>query len=228
MPKGLFIAIDGTDGSGKTVQAARLSERLRQMGHPIETLSFPRYGNPAAHFVEKYLHGEYGGAKEVGPYRASMFYALDRYDDSARVRQLLEGGTMIVTNRYVSASKGHQMGKIRDIEERQKFLDWLNDLEYGLHGIPKPDVTILLHVPAEIGKKLADQRDGAMSAKDIHQADLDHLKEAEEAYLILPKIDAMENWIVIECTENDTLLPIEDIHERIWQVVEPLLVQRIS
>ena len=221
--RGRFIAIDGTDGSGKTVQAARLVERIRESGRKAETISFPRYGNPAAHFVEKYLRGEYGSAEDVGAKRASMFYALDRHDDADRIRRMLDDGITLVTNRYVSANKGHQTGKIKDPDEQRRFIEWLNELEYGIFGIPKPDVTILLRVPAEIGKKLAEARDGEASAKDIHQADLQHLKDAEAAYLRLPEIDTEERWHVIECTEQEALLPIETIHTRVWDLVGPIV-----
>ncbi|MBD3251452.1 hypothetical protein GF380_03280 [Candidatus Uhrbacteria bacterium] len=223
MAKGLFIAIDGTDGSGKTVQSTRLVERLRDMGKQVEILSFPRYGNPSASFIEKYLQGHYGSAEQVGPKRASLLYAVDRYDDADRIQAMLDQGTILVTNRYVSANKGHQMGKIKDPVEQRAFLDWLNELEYGIFQIPKPDLTLLLHVPAEIGKRLAEARDGEASKKDIHQADLQHLKDAEAAYLRLPEIDTVERWERIACVEQDRLLSIDQIHERIWSKVGPLL-----
>jgi dTMP kinase len=228
MQKGLFIAIDGTDGSGKTVQSNRLVERLKELGHKVEVLSFPRYGNPSAFFVEKYLRGEYGTPEQVGAKRASTFYALDRFDDSARIRKLLDEGMIIVTNRYVSANKGHQTSHIEGEEKRREFLRWLNDLEYGILGIPVPDLTLLLHVSAEIGLKLAEERDkGGVKAggsTDILQQ-VDHLKRAEEAYLQIPHLDEVEHWEVVECVEDDKLLPIDAIHELVWNIVEPRLKQ---
>lgn len=228
MPKGLFIAIDGTDGSGKTVQSNRLVERLKELGHKVEVLSFPRYGNPSAFFVEKYLRGEYGTPEQVGAKRASTFYALDRFDDSDRIHKLLDEGTIIVTNRYVSANKGHQTSHIQGEDNRREFLKWLNEFEYKILGIPVPDLTLLLHVSAEIGLKLAEERDKegvkAGGSTDILQQ-LNHLKRAEEAYLQIPKLDEIEHWEVIECVESGELLPIEAIHERVWNVVEPRLNQ---
>jgi dTMP kinase len=228
MQKGLFIAIDGTDGSGKTTQVQRLVERIRETGRPVEVLDFPRYGNPGACFVEKYLRGEYGSPEEVGAKRASMFFALDRYDDAPRIRELLDAGTVIITNRYVSANKGHQTSHLRTREERREFLKWLNELEYGIFGIPVPDLTLLLHVPAEIGLKLAEERDKdgvkAGGSTDILQQ-IGHLKKAEEAYLLIPELDEVEHWRVVECAENGSILPIEAIHERIWVLVAPMLEQ---
>ncbi len=221
MAQGKFIVIDGTDGSGKTVQANRLIERLRAEGRNSQLQDFPRYGKPSAWFVEKYLKGDYGSAAEVGPKRASMFYALDRYDAAPQIREALAQGSVLVSNRYVSANKGHQMSRIADPQAQIEFLDWLNNLEYGIMGIPKPDLTLILHVPAEIGFELSRSRDGGKT--DILQKDLGHLQAAERTYLHLPEIDTAENWKVVECVSEGRLLPIDAIHELIWSQVSPLL-----
>lgn len=221
MSYGKFIVIDGTDGSGKTVQANRLIERLRASGREAQMLDFPRYTKPSAYFVERYLHGDYGGVNDVGPKAASLFFALDRFEASADLRATLERGAIIVSNRYVSANKGHQTGKISDPEEQAAFVAWLNDVEYDWLKIPKPDLTLLLHVPAEIGFELSRSRDGEKT--DIHQKDIEHLRAAERAYLRLPEIDKVENWQTIECTADDKLLPIDEIHEMVWKKIETLL-----
>lgn len=221
MALGKFIVIDGTDGSGKTVQANRLIERLRAEGRDSQLQDFPRYGKPSAWFVEKYLKGEYGSAAEVGPKLASVFFALDRYDAAPQIRESLSRGSILVSNRYVSANKGHQMGKIENPQDQMDFLGWLNEFEYNLMGIPKPDLTLLLHVPADIGFELSRSRDGERT--DIHQKDIEHLRAAERAYLRLPEIDTAENWKVVECVVDGKLLTIDAIHELIWSQVSPLL-----
>jgi dTMP kinase len=227
MTSGLFIVIDGTDGSGKGTQAKKLVERLQQEGRAVELLDFPRYGSPSAHFVEKYLRGEYGGIKDVSARAASYFYALDRYDASFELRQKLAEGTIVISNRYTSASKGHQTAKIDDLAQRQAFIDWLNELEYETLGIPKPHLTILLRVPWEIGYELVAKKDerGYLDGRkrDIHEADRDHLRAAEQAYSKLPEMDRHENWQLIECVENGQLLSINDIHQRLWSVVRSVL-----
>ncbi len=226
MQKGSFIVIDGTDGSGKGTQAKKLIERIQASGRAVELMDFPRYGNPSAYFVEKYLRGEYGSLSEIDAYRASLFYALDRYDASHDIRAKLNAGTIIVSNRYVSANKGHQMAKIQDPAQRKEFLAWLNELEYVKLGIPKPDQTIFLHVPYQIGYELVAQKDmkGYLDGKirDIHESDKGHLQSAELAYLALPELDAEEHWSIVECTQDGKLLSIEEIHERLWQHVTAL------
>ena len=80
MVRGKFIVIEGTDGSGKTEQFKRLLSRMPPTVQ-FATADFPRYGKPAAHFVENYLTKKYGeSAHEIAPEAASIFYALDRFD----------------------------------------------------------------------------------------------------------------------------------------------------
>ena len=223
-----FIVIDGTDGSGKGTQTDRLVKRLQAAGRAVTTADFPRYGNPSAHFVENYLRGEYGNSARVGPYRGSVFYALDRYAAAPEIKQALARGDIVVSNRYVSASKGHQMSKIDDPEERKKFLAWLNHFEYELLGIPKPDITLLLHVPADIGFELVAKKDERAYLKgkvrDILEEDRAHLHAAEAAFLSLAELDETENWQTLSCMDGDRLMSIDEVHEKIWQAVMPFVV----
>src|SRR6266403_2732213 len=147
-PRGKFIVIDGTDGSGKTTQFKLLQDTLQAEGYEVETTDFPQYGKKSAGLVEEYLNGKYGN--EVNPYASSIFYAVDRFDASKQMQEWLDQGKIILSNRYVLASAGHQGGKIEDKDERVKFFRWLNNLEYKIFGIPQPDLNIILHVPAAI------------------------------------------------------------------------------
>ena len=223
--KGLFVVIEGTDGSGKGTQTALLLERLKKEKNVVETTDFPQYDNFSGAFVAKYLRGEYGTADEVGPYRGSVFYAVDRYDKSFDIKRWLEEGKIIVSNRYVSANMGHQAGKIKGAQARAKFLKWLENLEYGIFKIPKPDVTILLYVPPSVGQKLVDQKAVRSytkgSKRDIHEADINHLKNAAQAYLYVAK---KYKWPVIQCiNKKGEMLSREEIHEKIYAVVSKML-----
>jgi dTMP kinase len=217
--KGKLIVIDGTDGSGKSTHSGLLIDRLSHEGRNAKLMDFPQYGHPSAYFVEKYLRGEYGSANDVGAYRASMFYALDRYDASFTIRKWLDEGTIIVSNRYVSSNMGHQAGKIHDPSEREAFLSWLKEVEYGMLEIPRPDANILLFMPPEIGQALVDKKGERAythgKKRDIHEADITHLIDASKAYLEVAK---KEGWKVISCTEEDhaTLRSIESVNDEIY------------
>lgn len=223
--KGKFIVIDGLDGTGKGTQTALLIERIKKEGYSIETKDFPQYGTKSAGPVEEYLNGKYGSSKEVGPYRGSILFAVDRYDASFEIRQWLEEGKNVVCNRYVSANLGHQGGKIEDETKRQEYFDWITNLEYNLFEIPKPDINIFLHLAPEIAQTLVDQkghRDYVGGAKrDIHEADLDHLRDTEKVFLQLAEI--MPNASLIKCAPEGELLTREVIHEMIWEIVKKQL-----
>lgn len=214
--KGKLIVIEGLDGSGKGTQVEILSAYLKKIKKDFRVIDFPQYDNFSGQFVAKYLRGEYGSSDDVNPYACSIFYAVDRYDKSFDAKKWLGEGKIVISNRYVSASMGHQAGKIKDKKKRDDFLEWLHNLEYKIFGIPKPDATIFLYVPPEIGKKLVGgkpKREYAKGKKrDIHEADLNHLRKAAAAYLYVAK---KYKWTVIDCAPKGEMRSRESIHEEI-------------
>jgi len=225
MVKGKFIVLDGTDGCGKATQTELLVDRLKAEGNSVFMLDFPQYGQRSAVMVEDYLNGKFGSAEEVGPYRASIFYACDRYAVSVNVRERLDRGEICISNRYVSANMGHQAGKIGDVVERDKFLDWLKELEFGIFGIPEPDCQILLYADPVVAQRLVDKkghRDYVGGEKqDIHEADIRHLKKASGAFLYCAK---KYDWDVVECTPDGEMRSVEDIHKDVYRIAKSVIV----
>jgi dTMP kinase len=221
---GKLIVIEGTDGSGKATQAKRLLERLQESGYKTEYLDFPQHGEKSCGMVDNYLNGKYGSSEQVDSKIASIFYAVDRYDASFAMRKALKEGKIVVCNRYISANMGHQGGKIHDAEQRKQYLDWLEELEFGLFNIPKPDMTILLYVPYEIAQTLIEKKEARNyiieAKKDIHEKSKGHLLDAEKAYL---EIADQKGWKVINCTSDDKILPVEEIHQKIWKEIDSTL-----
>jgi len=219
--KGKFIAIDGTDGSGKGTQAQILKDRFIKEGYDVEMADFPQYGQESAVLVKKYLNGNFGTAKDVGPYRASIFYACDRYSASFKIRSWLNEGKVVISNRYTSANMGHQAGQIKDLGERDKFLDWLEDLEFNIFGIPKPELNILLYLDPKIGQELVDQKGHrdyvGGEKKDILEADLNHLMDAAEAFKYVAD---KYSWTTIDCADDgNQIMSREKIHDLIWDSI---------
>jgi len=224
MAKGKFIVIDGTDWSGKWTQTKLLIERLKNNWYAVELADFPQYGKRSAMMVEDYLNGNFGTAQEVGPYRASVLYAVDRYAASFDIKKWLDEWKIVIANRYVSSNMWHQAGKIKDLHERDKFLKWLEEFEYWLFDIPRPDKNILLYMPTEIGQGLVDKkwhRDYVWWKKrDIHEVDLQHLKDAAEAYKYVAK---KYDRIIIDSAPNWKLQSIDEISEKIWIEIEKII-----
>ena len=222
--RGKFIVIDGTDGSGKATQAEILIKRLEQEGQSVFKTSFPQYGKKSAGLIEEYLHGAFGSAEEVGPYRASVFYACDRYDGSRAIKQALDEGKIVIADRYALSNMAHQGGKIDDASERQKFFAWLENLEFSIFQIPRPDLNLILHVAPEIGQRLVDNKDERVylndGKRDLHEADINHLKKAEKIYLELSRLPETK---LVECVENGEIMTREKIAELVWEEVKTLI-----
>ena len=222
MKSGKFIVIEGGDGSGKTTQFNLLKETLINDGYKVETVDFPQYGQPSAVLVEKYLNGDFGSAKEVGAYRASIFYAVDRYEASFKMKSWLSEGKIVLANRYATSNMVHQAGKIKDTLERDKFLNWLDELEFGIFDIPRPDVVFFMNISAKISQNLALKKDGRhdniKSKNDIHENDLGHLQDALEAGNYVAK---KYNWEIIDCDDGSgQMRSISDIHTEVCKKIK--------
>jgi len=225
--RGKLIVIDGTDGSGKKTQTQLLLDRLKQDGHNVASIAFPQYGEKSAGMVENYLNGKYGPPDALNPYIASLFYAIDRFDLSGIIRDTLHQGTHIITDRYVDANAGHQGGKFLDPKEREQYLTWLYDTEYRIFGIPKPDLVLILHLPAEMGQELVKKKQQRLyieggKTMDGHENNLKHLKAAENSYLWLME-RFPEDHRLVECMDGDNLLSPEKIHQKVWEAIKPVL-----
>ena len=125
---GLFLVIEGTDGSGKGTQFKILADRLKSEGHDVVTFDFPQYDHDSSYFVKQYLNGNYGTADEVGPYTGSLFYALDRYQAAPAIRQALADGKIVLANRFTGSNMAHQGTKFTNDEERRGNFIWLDNL----------------------------------------------------------------------------------------------------
>ncbi|MFH1173218.1 MAG: thymidylate kinase [bacterium] len=221
----MFIVIDGIDGTGKETQTKLLVEKLTAAGLPIKMFDFPQYGQKSAALVEMYLNGEFGSAGEISPYQASVFYVCDRLAAKKEMIAWLNEGKIIVSNRYVSSSQIHQAGKIKDEAAKEKFLTWLDNLEFELFGVPKPDLIFYLSLPPQMAQELVDKKGAreyinGQRKRDIHEADTEHLQNAWQNGLGLAK---KFDWQVIDCYDQGQILSREAIAEKIWSIVAPKL-----
>ena len=219
---GKLFVIDGTDGSGKQTQFQKLQESLIKDGIDYKVVSFPNYDSPSSSLVKMYLSGEFGeNAKEISPYIASTFYAADRYATFQKgYKKYYEDGGIILADRYTTGNMIHQAGKIKDEEEREKFLNWLWDFEFNLYGLPVPSEVFFLNMPIENAVDLIKNRENKFThqdKKDIHERDVNHLKDAYKAACSVSK---KYNWYEIKCVKNNEIRTIEDIHQEIYNEVK--------
>ncbi len=221
MEQGKIIAIEGTDGTGKRTQTELLVKRLMKEGYKTSTYSFPQYGKKSAGLAEEYLNNRYGPAGDVNPYAASLFYALDRFDASVKMRSLRDQGHWIVLDRYVDSNAGHQGSKIKNEQEREEFLKWLYGMEYQILGVPQPDLVFVLYMSAEKAIELNAKKEKRAyiegeGNRDGLDSNMEHQKSAEKTYLWLAE-KHRDTHRIINCVEDDELLSPEEIHDRIWE-----------
>ena len=222
---GKLFVIDGTDGSGKQTQFEQLKNRLDKEGIEYKTVSFPNYESDSSSLVKMYLSGEFGDdPKAVNAYIASTFYAVDRYATFKKgYEEYYNNGGIILADRYTTANMVHQAGKITDENEREKFLNWLCDLEFNLYGLPKPTKVFFLNMPIDKTVELMKNRENKFShdsKKDIHERNKEHLTESYNAACSVAK---KYNWNEIKCVKDDKIRTIEDIHEEIFKHVKDAL-----
>ena len=219
---GKIFVIDGTDGSGKQTQFDLLKSHLDKDKIEYKTVSFPNYDSPSSSLVKMYLSGEFGeNAQDVSPYIASTFYAADRYATFQKeLKKYYEDGGIILADRYTTANMVHQAGKIKDEKEREKFLNWLYDLEFNLYGLPMPTKVFFLNMPTEKVEELIKNRENKFThekEKDIHERSASHIIDSYNAACDVAK---EYGWCEIHCVNGDQIKSIDEIHEEIFDVVK--------
>ncbi len=219
---GKLYVIDGTDASGKQTQFEKLQQRLKEENIDFRTVSFPNYDSPSSSLVKMYLSGEFGeNAKEISPYIASTFYAVDRYATyKTELEEYYNKGGIILADRYTTANMVHQAGKIKDEKEREKFLNWLWDFEFNLYKLPVPTKVFFLNMPPEFAFELMKNRENKFTheaQKDIHERDRNHIIDSYNAACDVAK---KYNWVTIDCIKDNKIRTIEEIHEDIFNQIK--------
>ena len=160
--KGLLIAFEGLDQSGKQTQAERVRDQVIARGRECRLLSFPDYTTAIGAEIGKALHGE----REYGADVMQLLYVANRYERSPDVTRWLAEGTVVVCDRYVASSIAY--GEAQGLDSQ-----WLTDVQRFL---PQPDLTILL----DIAPETAVQR--KTTGRDRYERDLALLSRVRDSY----------------------------------------------
>lgn len=225
--KGKLIVIDGTDGSGKTTQINLLISKLKANGFKVKTIHFPEYDNFFGGFIGHCLTEQYFNFINIHPKIVSVLYAADRWESSEQIKKWLSQGFIVVLDRYVSANQIHQGGKIKNAKKRQAFLKWLDEMEYKIFKIPRPDITIYLSLPLTLIERLIKERNAgakrvyAGNKKDVHEVDMDFQKNSRMSAMWLVKV--LKNFIKVDCAPKNVLRTREDIHNEVYKSVIKVL-----
>jgi dTMP kinase len=172
---GHIIAFEGLDQSGKQTQAELLRDWLKQEGHKARLVSFPDYGTSIGEEIARALAGE----RDYDPDVMQLLYVANRYERKSDLERWLNGGLILVSDRYIASSIAY--GEAQGLDA-----GWLAEIQKFL---PPPSLTIMLDIAPEtaVQRKTID--------RDRYERDLAMQARVRESYLAQA---AASDWIVLD------------------------------
>ena len=176
--RGLLIAFEGLDQSGKQTQTEVLRDRLTDRGRDVRLFSFPDYGTVIGAEIGRALRGE----RSYGPDAMQLLYVANRYERKREMVDAKTTGTILLCDRYLSSSVAY--GEAQGLDAA-----WLVEIQKYL---PQPDLTILLDMaPAESARRKS-------ASRDTYERDLALLARVRDSYLR----QAASGWARIDADRN--------------------------
>jgi dTMP kinase len=207
--RGRFITFEGGEGAGKTVQAKRLEDKLATLGLEVVRTREPG-GSPQAEQLREAILS--GFAAQFGPEGEAVLFAAARLDHLDKtILPALARGAWVVCDRFADSTRAYQ-GVAGDLPA-----GFIARLEKVVVGPNRPDLTVILDVPAETGLERAEARRGAGSADRFEAEGLEFHETLRRAFL---EIAAAEPG---RCVVVDALKPEDEVAEAIWSAVEARL-----
>jgi dTMP kinase len=194
--KGLLIAFEGLDQSGKQTQAELLRDRFVGQGRDVTLLSFPDYGTPIGNEIASALHGD----RHYAPDLMQLLYVANRYEWRDRIVAGRSRGTILICDRYLASSVAY--GEAHGLDPL-----WLAGIQKYL---PQPDVTVLLDIRPEVSAR-RKQRD-----RDRYERDLALLARVRDSYLRQAR---SEGWVRLDADRDRTVVAA-DVYAAVAQCLE--------
>ncbi|MGC4933636.1 dTMP kinase [Gordonia sp. DT30] len=192
---GRLIAVEGLDGAGKNTLVTGLVRRWREGGLTVAAFAFPRYHRSVfADIAAESLHGEHGDLRD-SVYAMALLFALDRQAAAPEIRSALDANDIVVADRYVASNAAYSAARL-DQGADGEVVAWVRDLEFGRFGLPRPDHTLLLGVPAEVAMRRARARsaDDPSRPRDHYERDSDLQRSVDAVYRDLARSGWASPW----------------------------------
>ena len=172
---GYLIAFEGLDQSGKQTQAEMLRDRLKEQGRKARLVSFPDYGTSIGEEIARALSNE----RDYGPDVMQLLYVANRYEKKPELLRWLEGGLILVADRYTASSVAY--GEALGLDPA-----WLSEIQKFL---PAAAITIMLDIAPEtaVTRKSVD--------RDRYERDLAMQGRVRESYR---RQATEQSWIVLD------------------------------
>ncbi len=194
--RGLLIAFEGLDQSGKQTQAELLRDRLKADGHKVRLLSFPDYGTSIGEEIARALQGE----REYGADVMQLLFVANRHERREAIVEWVGGGLILLCDRYRASSIAY--GEAQGLDAA-----WLDSIQRFL---PAADLTIYVDIaPETAAKRKAHDR-------DRYERDLALLGRVRDSYR---RQAQQPDWVLI-----DGERPKDEIAEDVFAAVSSRLM----
>ena len=203
--RGRFITFEGGEGSGKSTHIKRLSERL-EAEHLHTIVTREPGGSPGAEIIRHLVLS--GMGKLLGAEAETLLFAAAR-DDHVRsvILPALAQGTWVLCDRFYDSTRAYQsrVGHVAPALVNAMTRVTIGDL--------KPDLTIILDVPVEVGLKRAAARRGSGAADRFESEDIEFHQALREAYAEIAKAEPQR------CVVIDANADVETVAAKVWSAL---------
>ena len=212
MNKGLFITFEGTEGCGKSTQVELLARRLRALGHRVRTLREPG-GTPIGEEIRHTLKHSKNNAAMTAEAELLLMNASRAQLVREIIRPALAAGEIIVCDRFYDSTTAYQgHGRQLDLEKVKTVIDFAV-------GETKPNLTLFLHVPAEVSaERLRSRQTSLQFVRDrIEEADQKFFERVAHGFGVIAAAEPQRVKFI------NGAQPLDVVCEKIWEIVQPVL-----
>jgi len=211
---GKFITFEGGEGAGKSTQARRLADRLSASGRAVVVTREPG-GTPTAESIRRLLLS--GLVKELSADDEAILFAAARADHVERViRPALAAGRWVLCDRFADSTHAYQ-GAAGGADEAL-----LSALDRVAVGRTRPDLTLILDLPAEVGLARAGARQGDEAPDRFERDDVAVHERRRQAFLTIAGREP-ERCVVIDATGDE-----DTVADAVWQAVRARLLDEAA
>jgi len=210
--KGRFITFEGSEGCGKSTQVRLLAERLTALGHRVRTLREPG-GTPIGEEIRHTLKHSLNNAAMTAEAELLLMNASRAQIVREVIRPALAAGEIILCDRFYDSTTAYQgYGRQLDLEKVKAVI------EFAV-GETKPDLTLFLHVPAEVSaERLRSRQTNLPFVRDrIEEADQKFFERVAHGFGVIAATEPQRVKFI------NGAQPVEVVCANIWEIVQPLL-----
>lgn len=203
---GLFITLEGTEGSGKSTQVKLLAERLRTLPRPVRLLREPG-STPIGEEIRHTLQHSDANRAMTAETELLLLCAARAQLVREVIRPALAAGELVLCDRFYDSTTAYQgYGRQLDLNLVRQVIDFAV-------GDTRPDLTLLFHVPVEVSEARRESRQGARDR--MEEADREFFRRVERGYLAIAAAEPKRVRVI------DATQAVETVSAQVWQAVAP-------